>query len=56
MAYLRSISQSCQHPLCEKRATFELINRWNASCGVFCSRHAKAKMQEHLRNERAGRG
>jgi hypothetical protein len=57
MAYVKSIERICQQAGCAKIALFEVFNRVNGSVGVYCSKHATAKVktlneQERLESER----
>lgn len=42
MAYSTTIPKhDCRQPGCHARATHELFNARNASCGYYCTRHIK---------------
>lgn len=50
-----SYSKDIQKPLCRvcrARATKEVFNTFNASCGFFCARHAKQEIE--TLNQKAG--
>ncbi len=51
MAYIKDLtSDKCQ--LCHiKRATKEVIDRWNGSCGKFCTPCAQTKLRQVLAYE-----
>jgi len=50
MAYLRDIRDDCS--ACGmRRATFELFNRRNGSCGKFCKQCGKVRLKALLRAE-----
>lgn len=51
MAYLKDIIIDCQQSGCIKQARKEVFDRWNGSCGKYCSAHAKQKLQELKRLE-----
>ena len=46
MAYLRAVNLTCYLPGCTRRATVELVNRFNASLGVYCAAHGKLRLRE----------
>jgi hypothetical protein len=50
MAYLKALWWKCDS--CDRRATKEVIDRWNGSCGKFCSDCAKRKLREVLNYEK----
>lgn len=42
MAYSKAIPKhDCRQPGCHARATHELFNTRNTSCGYYCTRHIK---------------
>lgn len=45
MAYLKSYTKKCYMFLCEKKATHELMNTCNASCGFYCAYHANRELK-----------
>jgi hypothetical protein len=49
MAYIKSLEQKCES--CGKKATKEVIDRWNGSCGSFCTECAKTRLKQVLRYE-----
>jgi hypothetical protein len=56
MAYLRDIPKPrCSHAGCTKRATFTLINRFNAPCGDYCPGHGRKACSEMERREQDNR-
>jgi len=44
MAYIKDLKEKCI--LCPRRATKEVIDRWNGSCGKFCTACAKVKLKQ----------
>jgi LRP1 type putative zinc finger protein len=44
MAYSKNIEHKCQS--CGNRATREIFNARNSSCGYYCPAHAKVKIAE----------
>jgi len=48
MAYLREIDRECR---CGKRAVVELVNRRNATHGVYCRSCGARALRELLRDE-----
>lgn len=50
VAYLKDLAVTCA--TCSKRAAKELIDRWNGSCGRFCSDCAKVRLREALAREK----
>ena len=50
MAYMRPIDDKCR---CGKRATVEVIDRWNGSRGKFCRSCGDRKLKELLGYEKA---
>src|SRR5262249_47536141 len=51
MAYIGEIISQCQYPGCILQARRELFDKWNGSCGKFCTPHAKLKLKERERLE-----
>lgn len=51
MAYRTPIDLTCYVSGCSKRATWKVVNRYNAECGVYCATHAKSKEKELQRAE-----
>jgi hypothetical protein len=45
MAYLKSYKKKCTQYLCGKNATEEVMNHYNASCGVYCPTHALVELK-----------
>ena len=51
-AHLRTLRRCSD---CDRAATKELYNRWNAPQGVFCDRHAERALREfQSKHEKAG--
>lgn len=47
MAHLRPIPQRrCSSAACGRKATVELYNRFNASCGFYCGPHGREAERE----------
>jgi hypothetical protein len=55
MAYLRKLTpHKCEYSsFCGKRATVQLVDRWNGTRGYFCTPHGKKKLDEQTKNEEA---
>jgi hypothetical protein len=51
MAYLRDLLTKCAS--CSRRATVELIDRWNGSRGSYCSACGKRALKRQTENENA---
>jgi hypothetical protein len=49
VAYLKYLQVKCA--ACPKRASKEVFDRWNGSCGKFCARCAEAKLKQQLKAE-----
>jgi hypothetical protein len=49
VAYIKDLAVQCA--TCEKKATKEVIDRWNGSLGKFCSACAKRKLKAKLKTE-----
>lgn len=57
MAYLRPIPlYKCEHGFCGKKATVQLIDRWNGERGRYCLKHGKVKVVEQAKSEAANDG
>jgi len=49
MAYIKELKEKCA--ACARRATCEVVDRWNGSCGKFCRDCAKRKLKSVLAYE-----
>ncbi len=54
MAYMRDLDKKCGYMLCDRRAVVEVVNRRNASLGVFCRQHGKRVLEDRQREESKG--
>lgn len=50
MAYMKKLKEKCR--MCTRIATVEVFDRWNGSCGKFCSSCAKTKLKQLLSFEK----
>ena len=50
MAYIKELKVKCV--TCDKRATKEVFDRWNGSCGKYCTDCARRKLKEKLAQEK----
>lgn len=50
MAYIKKLEEKCS--CCDRKATSEVIDRWNGSCGKFCTSCAKTKLKQVLYYEK----
>ena len=55
MAYGRPLDVECYQDGCTKRATFEVLNQWNAPVGKYCRPHADALVRRLSAAEDAAR-
>ena len=57
MAYLRELhTPKCCVPYCGKKATHQLIDRWNGERGTYCRKHGKPAAEAQAKNESANDG
>lgn len=51
MAYFKTLTTTCARGGCSLPAKVEVFNRWNASCGKYCTVHGNQEVNKLKRLE-----